>query len=268
MFLARGAGYGFFIFSILPLFFFTACIGGGGGGGRGQVQYGGASSEFAAQSGLSQVAASVALGAGYSGRNIRVGVADSGVDGRHSEFSGRIHAGGDWQSASDGRIDLQGHGTHVAAILGGAQDGVGMHGVAPRSQIYSYRILNASGNFGGQTGENMIPGLVSDARRKNLYIINNSWGSRVEINDISRSEIEAELPRELAAWQSAVSSGMVMVWAAGNQRDNQVSVRAGLPHYFSSLRRGWLTVVSSGASGYQPVWSGCQLVSDCPWRRR
>lgn len=61
MFLARGAGYGFFIFSILPLFFFTACIGGGGGGGRGQVQYGGASSEFAAQSGLSQVAASAAF---------------------------------------------------------------------------------------------------------------------------------------------------------------------------------------------------------------
>jgi hypothetical protein len=59
MFLARGAGYGFFIFSILPLFFCTACIGGGGGGdgGRGQVQYGGASSEFAAQSGLSQVVA-------------------------------------------------------------------------------------------------------------------------------------------------------------------------------------------------------------------
>ena len=72
---------------------------------------------------------SAALGAGYSGRNIRVGVVDSGVDGRHSEFSGRLHAGGDWQSASDGRIDLHGHGTHVAAILGGAQDGVGMHGV-------------------------------------------------------------------------------------------------------------------------------------------
>ena len=67
MFLAKGAGHGFFIFSILPLFFFAACIGGSGGGGGGQVQYGGASSEFAAQSGLRQVAASVALGAGYSG---------------------------------------------------------------------------------------------------------------------------------------------------------------------------------------------------------
>ena len=139
MFLARGAGHGFFITSILPLFFLSACIG-GGGGGRGQARYGGTSSEFAAQSGLSQVSASGAFGAGYSGRNIRVGVADSGVDGQHSEFSGRLYAGGDWQSASDGRIDLHGHGTHVAAILGGAQDGAGMHGVAPRSQIFSGQI--------------------------------------------------------------------------------------------------------------------------------
>ena len=102
---------------------------------------------------------------------------DSGIDGRHSEFSGRVHAGGDWQSASDGRIDLQGHGTHVAAILAGAKDRVGMHGIAPQSQLYAYRILNEYGNFGGRSGENMIPGLVSDARRKNLHILKNSWGS-------------------------------------------------------------------------------------------
>jgi len=179
------------------------------------VQFGGAGSEYAAQPGLQQVSASAAFGAGYSGRNIRVGVVDSGIDGRHSEFSGRVHAGGDWQSASDGRIDLHGHGTHVAAILAGAKDGVGMHGVAPQIQLYAYRILNEYGNFGGRSGEDMIPGLVSEARRKNLHILNNSWGSRVEIDDMSRGEIETALPRELAAWQSAVNSGMVMVWAAG-----------------------------------------------------
>ncbi|MDP6217199.1 MAG: hypothetical protein QF526_00710, partial [Alphaproteobacteria bacterium] len=64
-----------------------------------------------------------------------------------------------------------------------------------------YRILNEYGNFGGRSGENMIPGLVSDARRKNLHILNNSWGSRVEINDMSPGEIETALPRVLAAWQ-------------------------------------------------------------------
>ena len=69
---------------------------------------------------------------------------------------------------------------------------------------------------------------------------------------MSRGEIETALPRELAAWQSAVNSGMVMVWAAGNQRDNQVSVRAGLPYYFSSLRRGneIRDFLTAGATGY------------------
>lgn len=262
MCMARYVQQGFSIFSGFLLFSLSACIGGGGGGG-GQAQFGGAGSEYAAQPGLQQVSAAAALGAGYSGRNIRIGVVDSGIDGRHSEFSGRVHAGGDWQSASDGRIDLHGHGTHVAAILGAAKDGVGMHGVAPKSQLYAYRILNQYGNFGGRSGEAMIPGLVSDARRKNLHILNNSWGSRIEINDISRGEIETTLPRELAAWQSAVNSGMVIVWAAGNQRDNQVSVRAGLPYYFSSLRRGWLTVVSSGASGTEPVYTNrCGLAAN------
>ena len=174
MFVARSVQKGFSIFSIVLLFSLSGCIGGGGGGGGGQVQFSGAGSEYAAQPGLQQVSASAAFGAGYSGHNIRVRVVDSGIDGRHSEFSGRVHAGGDWQSASDGRIDLYGHGTHVAAILAGAKDGVGMHGVAPQSQLYAYRILNEYGNFGGRSGEDMIPGLVSDARRKNLHILNNS----------------------------------------------------------------------------------------------
>ena len=129
MFVARSVQQGFSIFSIVLLFSLSGCIGGGGGGGGGQVQFSGAGSEYAAQPGLQQVSASAAFGAGYSGRNIRVRVVDSGIDGRHSEFSGRVHAGGDWQSASDGRIDLHGHGTHVAAILAGAKDGVGMHGL-------------------------------------------------------------------------------------------------------------------------------------------
>ena len=254
MFIVTAAHRCFCVFSIMTIFFFSACTSGGGGGGGG-TNFGNAASEYAAQSGLGYVAASAALDAGYNGRDVRIGIADSGIDGQHYEFVGRVHAGHDWHSNSDGRIDLHGHGTHVAAIAGAAENGNGMLGVAPKSQLYAYRILNGSGNFGRQTGENMIPSLVSDARRKNIQIINNSWGSKTEINDISKREIETKLPRELAAWQSAVNSGMVMVWAAGNQRDNEVSARGGLPHYFSSLRPGWLTVVSSGASGTEPGYT-------------
>jgi len=70
MFVARSVQQGFSIFSIFLLFSLSGCIGGGGG----QVQFGGAGSEYAAQPGLQQVSASAAFGAGYSGRNIRVGL--------------------------------------------------------------------------------------------------------------------------------------------------------------------------------------------------
>ena len=36
---------------------------------------------------------------------------------------------------------------------------------------------------------------------------------------------------------------MVMVWAAGNEGDDQVSVRAGLPYHYGDVKKGWLAVV-------------------------
>ncbi len=236
------------------------CLAGGGGGGN--AEFGGAASEFAAQTGLAQVAAQPAYSAGLTGKSVRVGVLDSGIDAGHSEFSGRLHPGLDFQGSSDGRADPNGHGTHVASILAGAKDGAGMHGIAPQAELYAYRILDSNGYFGRRTGEQMIPSAVGDARTKNLQLLNNSWGSSVEIDDITKGEIQAALPQELSAWQQAVGSGMVMIWAAGNDRDNQVSVRAGLPHYFSGLRPGWLTVVSSGADGREPVYTNrCGLAA-------
>ena len=98
MFIVTAAHRCFCVFSIMPIFFFSACISGGGGGGGGGANFGNAASEYAAQSGLGYVAASAALDAGYSGRDIRIGIADSGIDGQHSEFVGRVHAGHDWHS--------------------------------------------------------------------------------------------------------------------------------------------------------------------------
>ena len=68
MFIVTAAHRCFCVFSIMPIFFFSACISGGGGGGGGGTNFGNAASEYAAQSGLGYVAASAALDAGYSGR--------------------------------------------------------------------------------------------------------------------------------------------------------------------------------------------------------
>ena len=239
----------------------AGCLGGGGGGGG--APFGGAGSEFGAQTGLSHIAAAAPFAAGYTGDAVRVGIVDSGVDANHSEFTGRITAGGDWQGDGNGLSDPNGHGTHVASIVGAAADGVGMQGVAPKAELYSYRILDSAGRMAGQTSETIMPDVVSQMRQQRMQIVNNSWGSGVAINDVPAETISSVLPRELSAWSDAVGAGMVMVWAAGNEAGDEVSVRAGLPYHYSHLRSGWLTVVSSGAAGTEPYYTNrCGLAAD------
>ena len=203
----------------------SACLGGGGGGGG--APFGGAGSEFGAQAGLSYIRAAAPFDAGYTGEAVRIGIVDSGVDGGHAELSGRVNAGGDWQGSGTGLTDPNGHGTHVASIAGAAADGVGMQGVAPGAEIYSYRILDAAGRMAGQTSETIMPAVVSRLQQQRIQIVNNSWGSGVAINDVPAETISSVLPCELSARGSAVGSGMVMVWAAGNEAGDEVSVRAG-----------------------------------------
>ena len=54
-------GWGVRVFCLFGVMNLSACMGGGGGGGgNGGLQFGGASSEYSAQAGLSQVAAGIA----------------------------------------------------------------------------------------------------------------------------------------------------------------------------------------------------------------
>ncbi|MFJ4320860.1 S8 family peptidase [Streptomyces lavendulae] len=71
------------------------------------------------------------------GSGVNAYVIDSGIDLAHTEFEGRITVGFD--AVGDGRNgqDCNGHGTHVAGILGGAT-----YGVAPRTNLTAIRVLN------------------------------------------------------------------------------------------------------------------------------
>ena len=128
----------------------------------------------------------------------------------------------------------------------------------------SYRILNDAGIFGGQTGNVMLPPIMADITRRNITIVNNSWSSFYEVNDFSRSVIERALEDELLSYRrAATSSGPVLVWAAGNGSDEQVSIRSGLPYHFPELEDNWLAVVSVDQFGHEPSYTNrCGLSSD------
>ena len=273
-------------FVILGTLMLSACGGGGGGGGGGSTGSGsgkiavtqppvsrsserlplsfGASytSEYNRQTGLDDIGVASAYDAGYAGFNVRAGVVDTGVYQAHSQLS-HINAGYDAHGSSKGLVDPDGHGTHVASLMAASREGDAMHGVAPHAWVNAYRIFDHNGSFAGKSGGQIIPSVVSHAVSSNIMLLNNSWASNYEVTDLSKATTRSVLGAELPAWEKAVDAGMVMVWAAGNQGDDEVSVRAGLPYHYSGVKKGWLAVVSFDPNGKEPRYTNrCGVARD------
>lgn len=59
-----------------------------------------------------------------TGTGVHVYVIDTGIRASHAEFGGRVSGGTNTMSASAGTGDCHGHGTHVAATVGGTKFGI------------------------------------------------------------------------------------------------------------------------------------------------
>ena len=264
----------------------AACGGGGGGGSsdglsvsqnpfslpgrsvtpipRSDLEVRISSSERRNSPSLSMINALSAHGDDVYGNGVMVAVADSGVSGSHSEMSGRVTGGGDWQGNGGGTLDEHGHGTHVASIIAAAGDGRGMVGVAPLVHVLSYRILDARNRFSSGSTNVVIPSIVSDLRRRGVPVLNNSWASYREIDERSARQLSSSMGAELRAYRSlATARGPVLVWAAGNQYASQPSIRSGLPYRFPELRQNWLAVVATNSRGEEAYYTNqCGVAKD------
>ncbi|MCG5213018.1 S8 family serine peptidase [Streptosporangium soli] len=117
-----------------------------------------------------QINAPAAWSAGFDGAGTTVAILDSGIDTGHPDLTGRVAAERDF-SGEGSATDLNGHGTHVAATVGGA----GEHkGVAPGARIVNGRVLNADGvGFSSW----VIDGMEWAAGEAGAEIVNMSLGS-------------------------------------------------------------------------------------------
>ncbi len=140
-----------------------------------------------------------------TGTGVVVGVVDTGVDGTHPDLAGQVLAGADLVAGTgDGRVDPDGHGTHVAGIVAAvANNNLGVAGAAPGVKILPVRVLDSSGS--GWTSD--IANGITYAADHGAAVINLSLGG------------SDDDPAVAAAVSYAQSRDVVVVAAAGNDAE-------------------------------------------------
>ena len=136
--------------------------------------------EFAYGTGLDNIKADAAYQRGYFGQGVTVAIIDSGLLTTHLEFAGRIVPGYDFVLSVSSMTDHNGHGSHVAGIIGGAMDGERFHGVAPSVHIMPLRIFGSYEE--GPSGTNaQVLSAMELAISRGVQVINNSWGEAINV---------------------------------------------------------------------------------------
>ncbi|MET9581828.1 S8 family serine peptidase [Streptomyces sp. NPDC006539] len=152
-----------------------------------------------------QINAPAAWKAGYEGQGVKVAVLDTGVDANHPDLAGRVAEAKDF-SGSPSTEDHFGHGTHVAATVGGtgaASSGT-RRGVAPRADLLIGKVLGDDG-FGSESS--VIDGMEW-AASQHAKVVNMSLGSDAETDGTD--------PMSQAVNTLTASTDTLFVVAAGN----------------------------------------------------
>lgn len=183
--------------------------------------------------GIDRVNAELVWPNGNNADLIKVGVIDTGIDLIHQDLSANIKGGINtiWPAYSTNSAnDDNGHGSHVAGIIGALNNSIGVIGVAPLADLYAIKVLDRRGS-----------GFLSDviegidwAIANNMQIINMSLGTSSNIQSFHDAVIRAK------------SAGIVQIAAAGNS-GGAVNFPAAYPEI--------IAVSATDSNNIIPSWS-------------
>ncbi|MDF5755510.1 S8 family serine peptidase [Spongiactinospora sp. TRM90649] len=179
------------------------------------------------------------------GKGVTVAVLDSGVDPRHRDLAGSVTVGRDFTKGANppGVRPRRLHGTYMASLIAGHGHGKGggdgIIGIAPKARILSVRIIL----------EDEEPGFreFNSAERYEDVV---ARGIRYAVDhgaDVINMSITKELAtkEERAAVRYAISKGVVLVAAAGNDGAAEPGADGFAPYSYPAAFPG---VVSVGAA--------------------
>jgi subtilisin family serine protease len=157
-----------------------------------------------------QIGAPALWADGFTGKGVKIGLIDSGIDPNHPDLAGRVVA---QDFTGTGLQDDAGHGTHVASTMAGngAASGGRYKGVAPDATIYSAKACT----LGGCTESAILRSMEWLSTVEKLPVVNMSLGlrDRLGLDNV-----------ETAVQNLSAANGTLFVIAAGNDGEEGLPV--------------------------------------------
>jgi subtilisin family serine protease len=168
-----------------------------------------------------------------TGKGVKVGVIDGGIDFSHPDLAGAIDvarscsfifsttptadpaeiANGDCSNKAAVQ-DLQGHGTHVATTIAGRANGIGIVGVAPEATIVGLKACTIDGFCFADS----VAAALRYAGNQRLDVVNLSLFADPYLYFCANEAGQRAILRDLqSAARYAQQRGVVIVAAAGNE---------------------------------------------------
>ncbi len=174
--------------------------------------------------------------ANATGKGVRVGIIDGGVDITHPDVAPNLDLDAscsfifdDTPTADPGEVangdcsnkaavqDLQGHGTHVATTVAAPINGVGIVGVAPEATIVALKACTISGFCFADS----VAAALRYAGDQRLDVVNLSLFADPYLYYCKDEAEQKAILKELeSAAQYAQQRGVLIVAAAGNEADD------------------------------------------------
>ena len=150
---------------------------------------------------------------GNMGAGINVVVVDDGLESDHEDLVDNVLTDLNHDFASQGGVydDLETHGTAVAGLIAARDNDIGVRGVAPRANVFSYNLIAR----GGVSLLHYTVAMYRAEDAEQTAISTNSWGF-FNAGDPKRPASTWENAVESGVGEGYGGKGILYVWAAGN----------------------------------------------------